>query len=598
MIGSLWHSGSFNSFNTINSTQQIALRNQRMIPITTQRRVQKSRYCGSILMMVLVAIIIMTLTTSTFLLMMRNEHVAARYSGSRLQAEMLSQSGVDYLRVLLAQTPTEIEQQGGVFRNPGLFQDVLVAEGTMSSDNGRFSVVAPGASQAEYQNVRFGLENESAKLNLNTLLDDKSTLSTASSAASSTAPSTASSAVPDEGETMAPRDRLLLIPGMNEAVADAILDWMDEDDSPRDFGAESSYYQSLTPAYQPRNGPLTQLGDLLMIQGVTTELLYGLDTNRNYTVEDDELPRGALKEIDNANGELNRGLSTYLTVHSLEQNVNATGEAKINLNDPLLESLHRELQQAVGAAEANFLIAYRQYGPMSEQSGDASSLQPSNGVGASSNSNEDEDTNAEVVSASVVIPNFKKEGETSIESVLDLIDARVLVKEEEDKPGQIIESPWKDDPGSYRQKFAELLDEVTTDTGERIVGRININQASQPVLQTIPGITEILAEQILANRDSTASAVSGDQRHPTWLLAEGLVTLDEFKPMLKYMTTGGDVFSGQVVGYFDAGTARSRTEVLLDRSGEQTRLLGWQDLSPLGPGFSRTLLSAIVDPDE
>jgi len=111
-------------------------------------------------------------------------------------------------------------------------------------------------------------------------------------------------------------------------------------------------------------------------------------------------------------------------------------------------------------------------------------------------------------------------------------------------------------------------------------------------------MTEILADQILNRRDPAGETASGDQRHPIWLIADGLVTLEELKPMFPYLTTGGDVYSGQVVGFFDAGTARSRVEVLLDRSDEQTRLLEWRDLSHLGPGFSRKVLSNLSQSEQ
>ena len=75
-------------------------------------------------------------------------------------------------------------------------------------------------------------------------------------------------------------------------------------------------------------------------------------------------------------------------------------------------------------------------------------------------------------------------------------------------------------------------------------------------------MTETLADQIIAQRDRTAGASGSEQRHPTWLIAEGLLTLDDLKPMFPWITTGGDVYSGQVIGYFDAGTARARVQVI------------------------------------
>jgi len=505
--------------------------------------------------MVLVAIVIMSLTTSSYLLLMRNEHLAARYRGRHLQTELLVQSGADYLRVLLGQTATEIQLQGGLLDNPSALQDVLVIEDDLSSYRGRFTVIAPAMSQGLYQDLRYGLENESAKLNLNSLV------------------------VKDEqpsDDAVTPRDRLLAIPGMDEAVADAILDWMDEDDSQRNYGAESSYYQSLVPAYQPRNGPLAHLDELLMVQGVTPELLYGLDTNRNYSVDTDELPYGKLESLDNTNGQLNRGWSAYLTVHSLEKNATPDGETKIDLNSDDLQTLHGELEFALGVTEANFIIVYRQYGAAN-----------SNANGATADGT--------LVGAETLSIDFEKEGQTRIESLLDLIDAQVNTEAEPPNPAQTVESPWKDSPEIYRQAFAELLDQASVNPAERIAGRININQASLPVLLTLPGMTETLADQILSQRNPEIDPSTDDQRHPTWLLAEGLIPLEEFKPMMPYLTTGGDVYSCQVIGYFESGTARARAELLLDRSGDETRLIGWQELNELGPGFSQNELSTLVE---
>ena len=87
-------------------------------------------------------------------------------------------------------------------------------------------------------------------------------------------------------------------------IIDAIIDWIDEDDRESDYGAESSYYQSLEKPYGCRNRPLQYIEELLMIRGITPALLFG-------TAE-------------------KRGLADYLTVYG--------NDGKINLNTapPLL----------------------------------------------------------------------------------------------------------------------------------------------------------------------------------------------------------------------------------------------------------------------
>ena len=49
----------------------------------------------------------------------------------------------------------------------------------------------------------------------------------------------------------------------------------------RTNGAKESYYSGLTPPYHCKNGPLDSLEEMLLIKGVTPQLLFGNDKNRN-----------------------------------------------------------------------------------------------------------------------------------------------------------------------------------------------------------------------------------------------------------------------------------------------------------------------------
>ena len=60
-----------------------------------------------------------------------------------------------------------------------------------------------------------------------------------------------------------------------DTIIDSILDWIDKDDRHRVNGAESDYYEALSPAYSAKNGPLDSLEELLKVRGVTPELFYG-----------------------------------------------------------------------------------------------------------------------------------------------------------------------------------------------------------------------------------------------------------------------------------------------------------------------------------
>src|ERR1043166_4697965 len=56
---------------------------------------------------------------------------------------------------------------------------------------------------------------------------------------------------------------------IRSTIVDSILDWVDPDDLQRTNGAETDYYQSLSPPYSPKNGPFDSVEDLLWIKGIT-----------------------------------------------------------------------------------------------------------------------------------------------------------------------------------------------------------------------------------------------------------------------------------------------------------------------------------------
>jgi general secretion pathway protein K len=66
------------------------------------------------------------------------------------------------------------------------------------------------------------------------------------------------------------------IPGETaNTIIDAILDWRDEDNLVRLHGAEDSYYESLPVPYKAKNGNFDTLEELLLVRGVTPEIMFG-----------------------------------------------------------------------------------------------------------------------------------------------------------------------------------------------------------------------------------------------------------------------------------------------------------------------------------
>ncbi len=499
---------------------------------------------ASVLLLVLIVVAMIILAGFTFSKLMFNEHRAALVFGRGAQAVALADSGVAYLQQFLAQDAATIEQLGGYYDNANQFRGALVLDDVQAYGRGRFTIVSPAMEGGVPVDVRFGLEDESTKINLNALV------------------------AIDRVKSGAGRKALLALPGMTEETADSILDWIDSNDQIRQFGAEAEYYSSLEPGYAPANGPLQTIEELLLVRGVTPELLFGVDVNRNGLVDAGEQDATLIGGADNSDGALTFGWAAYLTLHSLETNLGPDGVERIDLNANDMQTLFDDLAAALDEEQATFIVAYRQFGP--------------------------HEGSEEGPTATSVDLDLEQSPQAKLGSVLDLIGARVQVVKEGAPRPTLLESPYSSEPGEIGQYLPDLLDAVTIDSSKTTAGRININQASRAVLRAIPGMTDAIAEDILNSRAVEITAARAEQRHPTWILAEEIVDVDKMKALMPFMTTGGVVHRAQIVGFFEQGGPPARIEVILDASKAPARLLSWKDVTHLGRGYSLDTLGVVV----
>jgi general secretion pathway protein K len=90
-----------------------------------------------------------------------------------------------------------------------------------------------------------------------------------------------------------------------DTIVDSIMDWRDPDDFHRLHGAESDYYMSLPNPYSAKNANFDTLEELLLVKGMTSEILYG-----------------------SASGGEKRGVINFLTVNSKTNSININAAPK------------------------------------------------------------------------------------------------------------------------------------------------------------------------------------------------------------------------------------------------------------------------------
>jgi len=496
-----------------------------------------------VLLVVLVIIVLLALGAYTFSETMISEREATAMYGRQVETRVLADSGVQYVAAMLGQRQQLPDES--IVNNTRRLRDVLVRHSKRPRGCGRFSIVAPLESDRASRTVRFGLVDESGKLNLNAVAQR----------------------VHEDGLDEAhARAILLRLPGMTPKIADAILDWLDADELPRENGAESEFYTGLDPSCRAKNGPLDALDELLSVRGVSRELLFGEDINRNGLLDPNEDDGGASSPNDNADGVLDRGWHALLTIFSRESNMRRDGRPKIDVNQGSLSELFDQVSAEFGDDVAAYVLTYRLSGH---------DVPPQD----TANTERDDDQ------------ALFQQGTNRIHSLYDLIGAELATEE----TGAKLESPWTTDPNDMRRYLPELLDALTTHAEPFIEGRININVAPREVLLAVPGMTERLADVIVASQPRRATAdsvvaVDASRATTAWVLTEGHVDASTMRDLDRYITARGDVYRAQVIGYFDAGATVTRLEAVIDATYRFPRVVSLQDLTDLGAGYSRRQL--------
>jgi DNA uptake protein ComE-like DNA-binding protein len=149
---------------------------------------------------------------------------------------------------------------------------------------------------------------------------------------------------------------------MQQNVADAITDWRNPAARATADGAESNYYESLTEPYACKNGPYETVEELLLVEGVTPQLLWGYDYNRNGILEDAEKNTGGSNVgsfTGGGGGDDGRGIFNYLTCYSTRPAARGipavTGAVNINTaSDVVLVAL------GMSQGDAESIISQRQ----------------------------------------------------------------------------------------------------------------------------------------------------------------------------------------------------------------------------------------------
>ncbi len=505
---------------------------------------------GVVLVAVLVVIVLLSLAGYQYNEMMLQEYKVSEYAHRSMQSKALADSGIHYAAGMLSNENNFYGLLGGnPFDNPELFKGKQV-QGDDKIPKGFFTLIAP--PEVADGDIRYGVMDESGKININALMEiDKK----------------------DQQGGMYMQLILSTLPvnGMTPEIASSIVCWMYPGNTVTPAGAMDDYYMGRSPAYRTKGGPIDSLDELLLVKDVTRDLLYGTDSNRN----------GSQDEEENA-AVFDRGLSAYVTVHSREPNYDPTGKLFVYLMMDDLTQLSESLKEAGMKEEGiTFLLFHRTQAKKS-----VTKLK----------------SNIKITDKS--LPDLqslvtKKPNGRQLDSVFSLIEDYVVeVKGNNNQVTyQRYVSPFKQqDMLEFLFKYTTLWNTVDNMDATKppyieTPARININTASEPVLKSLTASVGEDSLTKLTPEDITTIMLPKDlsdpvYQTPAWLYSKANISIDRLKGLDKWITTHSQVFRVQSVGYFEGKGPAIRVEAVIDTNNGRPRILAYRNLTDLGKGWN------------
>ncbi len=484
---------------------------------------------GLILPVMLVILMLLAMMGMAFSLATSAELGAASARANSLQARLCAEAGIESIRLLMNVSRSKtslwwnnpelhgvqvypLATEASVFDRGGL--DTEEDEESVQQKSSivwRFSIVAMDLDVADEDErpIRYGVQDEAGKLNINKASADQLTALFA--------------AVVDPDLAV-------------DELVDALIDWRDSDSSTRSAGAESDYYQQLSPPYSAANAPLKTVEELLLIKGFTAQVVYGEDYNRNGILDPGEDDGMATFPPDNGDGELNRGLLPYVTVYSEGWDRASDNARRIFIGAGAKgEELAEKLEDYLDSEVIEFLVA--------ALAGGHKFTSPAELCG-------ELEVGEETMSLAP-------------EDALAAMDRLTTVPQLKATP-------------ALEPLLATPLPFV-----------INVNTASPPVLACLALDSEQI-EQVISGR---AQLSDEEKISPAWLVNEGIMTPEELAgytgsdPTKLHIVTQSWQFTVESMGHADHVGMVCRLQAVIDLSALIPQTKYFRDLTRLGPGW-------------
>ena len=588
---------------------------------------------GVILPVVLLVMVLLAMMGLTFAFSMRADLAGAANAAERLQLRLAAEAGIQYATNLLRtqrgnmemwyddfetfrarvvwssfgeRAPDELEEL-----EPGqkVYRFTLVADDPENDGSGLGRGV---------EDVRYGLTDESSKFNIRLR----------------------SGQDPERYRDRVSRLLELVIPTDIDVeiaeLVDALIDWQDSDNTAREAGAETEFYETLLPPYFAQNQPLSTAEELLLVRGFTAEILYGDDYNRNGLLDPNEDDGEDTFPPDNGDGRLDRGLLAYITVYSAD--LNTSNDNRIRVNPQEARAAEKLKDDFTDEELALILAAVRQRAPagggnagrtsraedarptavaglqVTGQAGDGGGRGGGGRRGGRGGQGQAGDADAQDGRGGARSRGGRRRRRG------DRADLSRALGPGADGPGATPGAGPGATPGAQPggtrgggggaaggqnapplntpadlfdadgggsldlEMLPTMMDRLTFQTpGIPTPGLININTASFEVLSTLPELTDEEVNDIIGRRGSVDSE---EKRTTAWLVTTGLMEMGRYQQLVPHITARGQQFTIEAIGHADHLGMQVRIQAVVELNvGKLSQILYYRDLTRLGPSY-------------
>ena len=345
--------------------------------------------------------------------------------------------------------------------------------------------------------------------------------------------------------------------------------------------------------------PYRTVRDLARVEGMTSELLYGVQQTGGFTQTSSTANTGNLQATATNN---QPGLVDLATIYSIDTSTTPDGQPLVNINtaeaDELTKITGQQNQPVFTQGEAESLIQQREFDNLAALVDvQAVSDEIFNNIqdrltteDTNENTNEEEENNnpqEQEGDGQVNINTADVETFESLPSIDEGIAERIVNHRDTQGLFQNIDA-IKDVQMLTPQDFIGIVDKITLKDGETRSGLININTASADILALLPGMNPEKALAIVARREEEAPDTSQIQNftdeeitgNPFTNISQ-LSQLEEidfetFHQVVDWVTFRSHGYRIEANGVDTADKIISTCIGIIDRTGNEIRIQHWR----------------------